>query len=586
MIDRRLHRAWVTLATVLLLAAGTAACDLTLPVPPSPPLPQPSPPEPSPQPSPSPSPSPTEMPTESDTVYPVPDGALFVAPGGSDGAAGTQDAPLATLGRALEEAAAGGTVVLRGGMYREGDLLITKPLTVQPYPGEQVRLRGSDVLGGFRAEGGVWVKDGWTTTFPLATTLGCDPDHCLDEEYPEADHREMVFVDGQPLRQVLSRAAVEDGTFFVGGGQLVLGADPAGGTVEATVRDGGLQVNARGAGTVIRGLHLAHYAGAALEIYGPGSTVEGTVAEYNAVQGAELQGADHVVRNSIFRHNGRVGLTGWTADRLLLEGNTFEANNAEHFARTWSAAGAKIARTKHVRVIGNRFLDNDATGLWLDIGADDAVMIRNHARGNVIGLFFEISRGALIASNVAEGNNVGVMIANSADAQVWNNTLVANDANITVKQGARVFDGEDAAVVTKQVSGTVVRNNLLSAAEGPQISAQKAPCNGPEMFSAVNTNGYHASGRVARWTGPGGVCEAIYDTLGAFRSATGNEAGGSEFAAGAPMFTDPAAGDYRLVAGSPARGAGAPLPAAIAEALGRSSGAGVDLGALHLDGSG
>ncbi|MDX3803035.1 carbohydrate-binding protein [Streptomyces sp. AK04-3B] len=70
--------------------------------------------------------------------------ALYVAPGGSDGAAGTQSAPT-TLTSAISRVAAGGTIYLRGGTYAYGST-VTVPATsngtasarttLAAYPGE------------------------------------------------------------------------------------------------------------------------------------------------------------------------------------------------------------------------------------------------------------------------------------------------------------------------------------------------------------------------------------------------------------------------------------------------------------------
>ncbi|MER6559077.1 CBM35 domain-containing protein [Streptomyces sp. NPDC001027] len=70
--------------------------------------------------------------------------ALYVAPGGADGAAGTQSAPT-TLASAISRVAAGGTIYLRGGTYSYGST-VTVPATsngtssarttLAAYPGE------------------------------------------------------------------------------------------------------------------------------------------------------------------------------------------------------------------------------------------------------------------------------------------------------------------------------------------------------------------------------------------------------------------------------------------------------------------
>jgi hypothetical protein len=70
--------------------------------------------------------------------------------------------------------------------------------------------------------------------------------------------------------------------------------------------------------------------------------------------------------------------------------------------------------------------------------------------------------------------------------------------------------------------------------------------------------------------------------LAAFRSGRGQKAHGFgiDNVAINPFFVDEASGDYQLKPGSPAIGAGAPLPADIAAAIGVAAGVRVNLGVL------
>ncbi|GAB7036747.1 MULTISPECIES: right-handed parallel beta-helix repeat-containing protein [Catenuloplanes] len=74
---------------------------------------------------------------------------LFVAPGGSDSNAGTQQAPLATIQKAVSLVVAGGTIAVRGGTYAlTTNIQITKsgtasaPITLTAYAGEKVVIDG------------------------------------------------------------------------------------------------------------------------------------------------------------------------------------------------------------------------------------------------------------------------------------------------------------------------------------------------------------------------------------------------------------------------------------------------------------
>jgi hypothetical protein len=69
------------------------------------------------------------------TNYAIPAGALFVSPSGSDSAAGTEQEPLRTIGRAIAVARSSNTIVLRGGTYHETVVVPqNKSLTIQSYP--------------------------------------------------------------------------------------------------------------------------------------------------------------------------------------------------------------------------------------------------------------------------------------------------------------------------------------------------------------------------------------------------------------------------------------------------------------------
>ena len=90
------------------------------------------------------------------TSYPIPQVALFVSPGGDDRQAGSIARPFRTVSAAIRAAAAGSTIVIRQGTYREALPDLTKPLTLQPFPGETVWLKGSRVVADWRKDGNAW----------------------------------------------------------------------------------------------------------------------------------------------------------------------------------------------------------------------------------------------------------------------------------------------------------------------------------------------------------------------------------------------------------------------------------------------
>ena len=73
------------------------------------------------------------------------DDTLFVAPGGDDAATGTIDAPLATIQKAIDLVAEGGSIAVRGGTYAlSTNIQIKKsgtaeaPLSLSAYGNEHV----------------------------------------------------------------------------------------------------------------------------------------------------------------------------------------------------------------------------------------------------------------------------------------------------------------------------------------------------------------------------------------------------------------------------------------------------------------
>ncbi|MGI5171135.1 DUF1565 domain-containing protein [Spirillospora sp. CA-253888] len=206
------------------------------------------------------------------TDYPVPAGAVFVSPAGDDAAAGDQAHPLKTVAKAVSKTAAGGTIVIRQGTYRETLGGIHKRLTIQPYPHEQVWFKGSSVISpaSFVADGTAWRLDGWNPgicqpesgTPPKADLLNCVHPDGLSSENRIGGDPEMVFVDGAPLAQVATRAEVGSGEFYWDSvaGKLYLGTAPGGRTIEVSDRKLALQFHSGAAGSVVRGLGFTQYA--------------------------------------------------------------------------------------------------------------------------------------------------------------------------------------------------------------------------------------------------------------------------------------------------------------------------------------
>ena len=252
--------------------------------------------------------------------YPVPGGAVHVAPWGVDTNPGSSAAPVRTGARGVAIAPNGGTVVLRGGIYRES-VVVDRRVTIQNAPGEAVWLDGSAPVGGWVRTGNGWRRDGWTTRFDHSPsyTRGA-PDgtgymQFLNPSYPMAAHPDQVWIDGVPQAQIGSLSQLSPGEFYLdeGSSQLHLGSDPNGHNVDASVLPKALSV--RAAGVIIRGIGIRRYAPSIWMVAGvtleqPSARVEHVVIEDMATTGISALREDIVMDHVTVTGSGMLGLHG------------------------------------------------------------------------------------------------------------------------------------------------------------------------------------------------------------------------------------------------------------------------------------
>ena len=222
---------------------------------------------------------------------------FFVAidhPNASDSNSGLSLAqPFKTLGRAVQPLSPGDTLTIKEGIYREPLLLSTdgtasSPIVVRAYPGDEgeVVIRGSDVVKGWTNDGGnVWSVP-WHPLPLIDYPAGC-PDY---GEYSR--RREMVFVDGNPLEQVLSEAELGSGYFWMddaaGRIRIHYPGDPNSLQVEISVRTQGVRPEGE-AIIVLRGLRVEHVS---TEVFTAAMSL-GTHQSSRRLQGGVQQWARH-----------------------------------------------------------------------------------------------------------------------------------------------------------------------------------------------------------------------------------------------------------------------------------------------------
>ena len=390
----------------------------------------------------------------------------YVAPGGRSDAPGTLAQPT-TLESAIAQVVTGDAVVLRGGVYRTGGLLLNQGITLQPYRDERPVLKGTQLATTWQPLRNKLWKTSWTTLFPAKPLGWWQRDREGMRTPVHRFNNDMVFVDGRLLQSAGWEGEVDENSYYIDydKGQVYIGVDPAGRQVEITAFDSALvrtslavhgKVSDR-KGPTIRGITFTQYAYRALEVEGKkqftsadeptdepvgladpstfGKEVVGTVLENVTITfcsrvAGYFRGDGLVIRNSLISDTSTEGIYVIGSSDVLLERNIIRRNNVEHLTGYYPAAVKIFNQTRRVTCRDNLVIDNpDSNGIWYDVGNRDAVFVNNWIENAQDGFFFEISRGAIVAGNVFVRCNKGVRVLNSADVRVYNNTFVDTAAS-------------------------------------------------------------------------------------------------------------------------------------------------------------
>lgn len=580
---------------------------------------------PSPQPSPTPTPA-TSVPSSSPPVppaspprssialgttgaprvgtarYPVPAGAIFASPNGSDNSAGTMSAPLRTVRSAVAKTRAGGTIVLRAGTYHESVSVDSRTVTIQNYPGEAVWMDGSSVVSGFRPYSpGVWVMDGWTVRFDASAsyTFGASDGNTADwtfvnPAHPMAAHPDQVWIDGTALRQVRSADQVVSGSFAVDyqSRRLFIGADPSGRQVRASDLSKALSI--RTAGSVLRGIGVTRYAPSiphigAVTAERSGIRVQDVVISDSATIGLGITEPNITLDHVTVQRAGLLGIHVSTADGVRLLDVFSADNNTENFNMSPVSGGVKITRTRGVTVDHGTFESNEGPGLWVDESVYDSKISSSVFRGNRNhGVSLEISALAKVVNNLFVGNFAnGIKINNTSDVALWNNTFVSNGRPVWIAQderrGAKLSDpGHDPRQrlpdpTMTWINGPVtMRNNVFSGATSSnclicvedysgQYTAEQMRVTGQaDVYQRTSSSRPTA---VVVWSRGAGN-PARFSLLSAFTAASGQETRGIALD-GTPAVDSGFRLTEKLKAAS---GVAEPLPADLAGLIGQQTG--------------
>ncbi|HWA24437.1 MAG TPA: right-handed parallel beta-helix repeat-containing protein [Lacunisphaera sp.] len=475
-------------------------------------------------------------------VYEVPKDAahvFYVAPDGQADAAGTLEAPT-TIESALAKVVTGDAVILRGGTYRTGGLLLSQGITLQPYRDEQPVLKGTQVADKWVAlRDGYW-RTPWKTLFPSKPRDWWQRDREGMRTPLHRFNNDMVFIDGVPLKSAGWEGELDASSYYIDydAGMVYLRTDPTNKLVEITAWDIGLLRTSKTAhgkpndhqGPAIRGITFTQYAYRALEVEGKrgavpateeptddpigvadpatfGKEVVGTLVENCAITHCSrvagyFRGDHLVIRNCLVSDTSTEGIYVIGSSDCLLERNIIARNNVEQFTGYYPSAVKIFNQTRRVTCRDNVVIDNpNSNGIWYDVGNVDGVFVNNWIEGCYDGFFWEISKGVTVAGNVFVNCTKGVRILNSSGAKVYHNTFVNATASFERNERSAAADhfawhpatGPD----VHEREGHVFSGNLMVADRNyarplfraEQSAALKDKLKAP-MFTATDANVY------------------------------------------------------------------------------------------------
>lgn len=431
------------------------------------------------------------------TNYPVPAGAIYMSPAGTDKNSSSVDGndandgsivdkPVKTINRALAlVSTTRTTIVMRGGEYRDwnssGNTIQyqSKSFTLQAYPQESPWFNGADVIpnvGWANTGNNVWSRSWETPDFcgtgqyylpvednepPFSPTLTsfatvCAYGDSVKDSITVAGDPQSVFINDVKLAQVPSLAQITSGSFYYDWytRKMYIAQDPANKKVEFSKRTQALMLNQ--GDYAIKGIGFKRYAsgggggpggnwtiGSAVFVNEPRSSViENSVFTDNSNIGlgySKPKNNGSKINNSVFTYNGYAGVHGNGSrssggrDDFAILGNVFNANNDQSFDIKCVGA-CGAANVKLNNMVGFIAKDNIVT----------------NAKLGGYGFWCDIncSDGVIVNNLVKNNAKVGIFYEISRDGTIASNVAVDNgqdgiavgSANTNVYNNTVIFD--------------------------------------------------------------------------------------------------------------------------------------------------
>jgi hypothetical protein len=567
-------------------------------------------------------------------TYDLPKGAgkiYYVAPDGKADALGETLSNPTTIEAAIERVKTNDAIVMRGGTYRTGNLVLNQGITIQPYTDEQPVLKGT-----FRATKWENLGNGlWTTTWSRLFPSKPDNWWRRNREGKKTPlyrfNNDMVFADGKFLQAVGGEGEVDENSYYIDydNGVVYIGIDPTNRLMEITAFNVALlrttkEIHSKTSdrkGPVIRGITFTQYAYRAIEIEGTepeglsdeanhgkevvGSTFENCTISFCSRVAGYFRGDHLTMRNCKVTDTSTEGVYLIASSDVLLEKNIFTRNNIERITGYYPAAVKIFNQSYRVTCMDNLVIDLPySNGIWYDVGNVDGRFINNWVEGvgNINsnfsierpwpsdnGFFFEISKRAICAGNVFVNFDHGIWVLNSSNVHIYNNTFINSTACIA--RNARSAAGDhfgwhpSTGPDVDKRDGHIFVNNLLTGDENfkrpllyvwqPASICDKV--NNPQLKQLdynMYVRGLGTSDNPLIWWSPAknDNCQLSFKSLEGLQKLHPEFSAHSKYFSNydGPLFKSPDLGNYQLLQAFPASNSGTQLPSEVSKLLDQS----------------